>query len=117
MPHLQAIFKTHTTCPIKIPTSSYKVTSLLAQRQTHTDTTTILTFTLEEALDAEVGHCEAQDRQFVQLGDDIWGERQQAGQPVQLSVQPVPVPLGRVGFLVGRGGFPGEEMDRAEIVR
>lgn len=72
-------------------------------------------FTLKEALDTEVGHCETQDRQFVQLGDDIWGERQQAGQPVQLSVQPVPVPLGWVGFLVGRDGFPGEEMHRVEI--
>lgn len=77
----------------------------------------VRTFTLEEALDAEVGHCEAQDRQLVQLGDDIWGERQQAGQAVQLSVQPVPVALGRVGFLVGRGGFPGEDMDTVESDR
>lgn len=66
-------------------------------------------FTLEEALDAEVGHCKAQYRQFVQLGDDIWGERQQAGQAVQLRVQPVPVALGRVGFLIGRGRLPDED--------
>lgn len=66
---------------------------------------------MEEALDPEVGHCETQDGEFVQLGDDIWGERQQAGQAVQLGIQPVPVPLGRVGLLVGRGRFPGEEMD------
>lgn len=70
-------------------------------------------FTLEEALDTEVGHCKAQYRQFVQLGDDIWGKRQQAGQAVQLRVQPVPVALGRVGFLIGRGRFPDkEEIDR-----
>lgn len=64
---------------------------------------------MEETLDAEVGDCEAQDRQFVQLGDDIWGERQQAGQPVQLGVQPVPVAFGRVGLLIGRGRFPDED--------
>lgn len=67
-----------------------------------------MTFTLEETLDAEVGHGEAQHGQLVQLGDDIRGERQQAGQPVQLGVQPVSVPLGRVGFLVGRGRLPGD---------
>lgn len=69
----------------------------------------LLTFTLEETLDAEVGHGEAQHGQLVQLGDDIRGERQQAGQPVQLGVQPVSVPLGRVGFLVGRGRLPGDD--------
>ena len=75
--------------------------------------------TLKEAFDAEVGNCKAQHRQLVQLGDDIWGEWWQAGQPVQLSIQPVPVPLGRVGFLVGRGRLPGDEgreMDRVERV-
>ena len=70
------------------------------------------TFTLEETLDAEVGNCEAQHRQLVQLGDDIRGERQQAGQPVQLSIQPVSVPLGWVGFLTGRRRLPDDETDR-----
>lgn len=79
----------------------------------------LLTFTLEETLDAEVGHGEAQHGQLVQLGDDIRGERQQAGQPVQLGVQPVSVPLGRVGFLVGRGRLPGHDTgaDSREPVR
>lgn len=75
------------------------------------------TFTLEETLDAEVGDCEAQHGQFVQLGDDIRGERQQAGQPVQLSIQPVPVPLGRVGFLTGRRRLPDDETGRGETDR
>lgn len=73
-----------------------------------------LTFTLEETLDAEVGNCKAQHRQLVQLGDDIRGERQQAGQPVQLSIQPVSVPLGRVGFLIGRRRLSDDEKDRGE---
>lgn len=63
-------------------------------------------FTLEEALDAEVGDGQTQHRQLVQLGDDVRGERQQAGQPVQLGVEPVSVPLGRVGLLVGRRRLP-----------
>lgn len=75
------------------------------------------TFTLEETLDAEVGDCEAQHGQFVQLGDDIRGERQQAGQPVQLSIQPVPVPLGRVGFLIGGRRLPDDETGRGETDR
>lgn len=62
--------------------------------------------TLEEALDAQVADTQAQHGQLVQFGDDIGGEGQQAGQPIQLCVQPVPVPLGRVGLLVGRGRFP-----------
>ena len=82
---------------------------------THTDTANnnffFTSITLEETLDAEVGNCKAQHRQLVQLGDDIRGERQQAGQPVQLSIQPVPVPLGRVGFLTGGGRLPDDEMD------
>lgn len=78
-----------------------------------------MTFTLEETLDAEVGHGEAQHGQLVQLGDDVRGERQQAGQPVQLGVQPVSVPLGRVGFLVGRGRLPRDDTgaDSREPVR
>lgn len=67
---------------------------------------------MEETLDTEVGNCKPQHGQLVQLGDDIRGERQQAGQPVQLSIQPVSVPLGRVGFLIGRGRLPDDETDR-----
>lgn len=61
---------------------------------------------MEETFDAEVGNCETQHRQLVQFGDDILGKRQQAGETVQLGVQPVAVPLGRVGFLIGRRRFP-----------
>lgn len=68
--------------------------------------------TLEETFDAEVGNCEAKHRQLVQLGDDIRGEWQQAGQPVQLSIQPVPVPLRRVCLLTGSGRLPGDEPER-----
>lgn len=69
---------------------------------------------MEETLDAEVGNCKAQHGQLVQLGDDIRGEWQQAGQPVQLSIQPVSVPLGRVGFLIGSRRLPDDETDRGE---
>lgn len=66
-------------------------------------------FTLEEAFDAEVGDGEAQHGQLVQFGDDVRRERQQAGQAVQFGVEPVPVPLGRVAFLVGRGRLPADD--------
>lgn len=49
--------------------------------------------TCEEALDPEVADTETQHGQFIQLGDDVWGKGQHAGQPVQLRVQAVPVPL------------------------
>lgn len=52
--------------------------------------------TLEEALHPEVADAEAQDRKLVQLRDDVGWKGQQAGQVVQLSVEAVPVPLGRV---------------------
>ena len=55
-------------------------------------------FTGEEVLGAQVADAQAEDGQLVQAGGDLLGERQQAGQPLQLSVQPVPVPLGRVGL-------------------
>lgn len=78
---------------------------------------TLSFFTLEETLDAEVGHSQAQHGQLVQFGDDIRGERQQVGQSVQLRVQPVPVPLGGVGFLVGRGRLPNnKDTNREERV-
>lgn len=62
------------------------------------------TLTVKEALDLQVSHAEAQHRQLVQPSADLLGERQQAGQLVQLSVQTVPVAFGRVGLgAVGRG--------------
>lgn len=52
----------------------------------------------EEVLGAEEADAEPQDGQFVQAGDDIFGEGQQAGEPVQLRVQTVAVAFGRVGL-------------------
>lgn len=54
--------------------------------------------TREEVLGAEEADAEPQDGQFVQAGDDIFGEGQQAGEPVQLGIQPVAVAFGRVGL-------------------
>lgn len=53
--------------------------------------------TAAEALGAEVAGAEAQDRELVQPGHHLLGEGQQPGQPLQLPVQPLPVPLGRIG--------------------
>lgn len=54
--------------------------------------------TREEVLGAEVADAEPQDGKLVQAGDHILGEGQQAGQAVQLRVQAVAVPFGRVGL-------------------
>lgn len=62
--------------------------------------------TREEVLGAEEADAEPQDGQFVQAGDDILGEGQQAGEPVQLWIQAVAVAFGRVGLgAVGCGRF------------
>lgn len=53
--------------------------------------------TAEEALGAEVAGAEAQDRELVQPGHHLLGEGQQPRQPLQLPVQPLPVPFGGVG--------------------
>lgn len=53
--------------------------------------------TAEEALGAQVAGAEAQHRQLVQPGHHLLREGQQPGQPLQLPVQPLPVPLRRVG--------------------
>lgn len=55
--------------------------------------------TLEEALHPEVTDAETQDRELVQLRDNVGGKGQQAGQVVQLGVEAVSVPLGRVRLL------------------
>jgi hypothetical protein len=46
---------------------------------------------MKEAFDLDISHTEPQDRQFVQPTPDLWGEGQQAGQPVKLPVQTIPV--------------------------
>lgn len=55
-------------------------------------------FTREEVLGSQVADAQAEDGELVQTGGDLLGERQQAGQPLQLPVQPVPMPFGRVGL-------------------
>lgn len=55
-------------------------------------------FTREEVLGSQVADTQAQDGEFVQSGGDLLRERQQAGQTLQLPVQPVTVPFGRVGL-------------------
>ena len=52
--------------------------------------------TLEEALGSEVGDCQAQDGELVQLGDDALLEGQQTGQMIQLAIQALSVSLARV---------------------
>lgn len=54
--------------------------------------------TWEEALGAKEADAQPEDGEFVQAGDDILGERQEAGQAVQLRVQAVSVAFGRVGL-------------------
>lgn len=55
-------------------------------------------FTREEVLGSQVADTQAEDGEFVQTGGDLLRERQQAGQPLQLPVQPVSMPFGRVGL-------------------
>lgn len=61
---------------------------------------------MEEALHAEVADAETQHGELVQLGHHVGREGQQAGQVVQLGVEPVAVPLGGVRPLSPRGGLP-----------
>lgn len=64
------------------------------------------TLTIEEALDLQVSDAEAQHGQLVQARPDLLGEGQQAGELVQLTVEPVSVALGRVGLdAIGRRWF------------
>lgn len=64
------------------------------------------TLTIEEALDLKVSDTEAQHGQLVQARPDLLGEGQQAGQLVQLPVEPVSVALGGVGLdAIGRRWF------------
>lgn len=52
----------------------------------------------EEILGSQVADAQAEDGEFVQTGGDLFRERQQAGQPLQLPIQTVSVPFGRVGL-------------------
>lgn len=58
--------------------------------------TTVSTLTVEEALDLQVPDAEAEHGQLVQPRPDLLGEGQQAGELVQLAVEPVSVAFGGV---------------------
>lgn len=53
---------------------------------------------MEVTLNLEVSHTEPEHRQFVQATSDLFWERQQSGEMVQLHVQAVPVPFGWIGL-------------------
>ena len=59
---------------------------------------------MEVALGAEVGHSQSEDRQAIQLGQNVLLIGQQASQRVQLGVQPQSMALARVtlGVRIGR---------------
>lgn len=61
---------------------------------------------MEEAFHPEIADAETQDRKLVELRDDVGRQRQQAGQVVQLGIEAVPVPLGRVRLLSAHGRPP-----------
>lgn len=62
--------------------------------------------TVKEALDLQVPDAEAQHGQLVQPGPDLLCEGQQAGELVQLPVEPVSVAFGGVGLgAIGRRRF------------
>lgn len=62
--------------------------------------------TVEEALDLQVSDAQAEHGELVQAGPDLLGEGQQAGELVQLPVEPVSVAFGRVGLdAIGRRRF------------
>lgn len=69
-----------------------------APRTGRRSTETQRSLTLEAALGLQVAHTEAEHRQLVQAAPDLLGERQQAGQVIQLHVQAVAVAFGRVGL-------------------
>lgn len=61
--------------------------------------------TTKEALGPEVADAQPEYSQLVQFGDDILRKWEQAGQALQLSIQAVPVPLGRVRFDTNKAGL------------
>lgn len=64
------------------------------------------TLTVEEAFDLQVADAEAEHGQLVQPRPDLLGEGQQAGELVQLTVEPVSVAFGRVRLgAIGRRWF------------
>ncbi len=73
------------------------------------------TLTVEEALDLQVSDAEAEHGQLVQPSPDLLGEGQQAGELVQLAVEPVSVAFGRVGLgAIGRWWFGAADAERRQ---
>lgn len=73
-----------------------------------------LFLTIEEALDLQVSDAQAEHGELVQAGPDLLGEGQQAGELVQLPVEPVSVAFGRVGLdAIGRRRFGAGGAERA----
>jgi len=54
--------------------------------------------TIKEALGSEITDTEPKNGKFVQLVNNIWWERQQAGQAVQFCIKSVSMPLWRIRF-------------------
>lgn len=54
--------------------------------------------TIEVTFGPQVAHTLPQYGELVQLGYNLLCERKLAGQPVQLSIQPVPMSFGRIWF-------------------
>lgn len=111
----------HGVCLLMHPPKKEKKKSNGLMQMIHTCTQPVwgkrealVALTLEEALDTQVADAQAQYGQLVQFGDDVGGEGQQAGQPIQLCVQSVTVSLGRVGLLVGRDWFPVKAVHRGQ---
>lgn len=52
-----------------------------------------LQLTAEVTLGSQTANAQPEDRELVQFSDDVLMKRQQAGQPLQLSVQSIAVPL------------------------
>ncbi len=74
---------------------------------------TVFTLTIEETLDLQVPDAEAEHGQLVQPSSDLLGEGQQAGELVQLAVEPVSVAFGGVGLgAIRRWWFGAADTDR-----
>lgn len=58
----------------------------------------IPSLTTAVAFDPQVSHAQSKDGEFVQTGANLLRKRQEFCQPLQLSIQPIPVALRWVGF-------------------
>lgn len=73
----------------------------------------VSTLTVEEALHLQVPNAEAEHGQLIQPSPDFLCEGQQAGELVQLAVEPVSVAFGGVGLgAIGRWWFGAASRER-----